>query len=77
MSPLNSVPIFEKAQYIKKEHFSNFWTFEIASLPYVPGHYLRKYGMHIKIKSCISFSLVVYSRVATTIVSSEFKNPII
>ena len=43
--PLNSVPIFEKAQYIKKEHHSNFCTFEIASLVNVPGHYLRKYGM--------------------------------
>ena len=27
------------------EHYSNFWTFEIASLPNVPGHYLRKYGI--------------------------------
>ena len=26
------------------EHYSNVWTFEIASLPNVPGHYLRKYG---------------------------------
>ena len=26
------------------EHCSNFWTFEIASLPNVHGHYLRKYG---------------------------------
>ena len=25
------------------EHYSNFWTFEIASLPNVPGHSLRKY----------------------------------
>ena len=30
--PLNSVPFFEKAWYIKKEHYSNFCTFEIASL---------------------------------------------
>jgi len=29
---LNSVPIFEKAYYIKKEHYSNFCTFEIATL---------------------------------------------
>ena len=28
------------------EHYSNFWTFEIASLPNVLGHYLRKYGMY-------------------------------
>ena len=28
------------------EHYSNFWTFEIASLPNVPGHYLRKYGIY-------------------------------
>ena len=30
MSPLNSVPFFEKTQYIKKNHYSNFCTFEIA-----------------------------------------------
>ena len=41
--PLNSVPFFEKTQYIKKGQNSNFGTFEIASLPNVPGHYLRKY----------------------------------
>ena len=29
------------------EHYSNFWTFEIAILPNVLGHYLRKYGMYI------------------------------
>ena len=44
--PLNSVPFFEKAQYIKKEHFSNFCIFEIASLVNVPGRYLEKYGMY-------------------------------
>jgi hypothetical protein len=43
---LNSVPSFEKAYYIKKEHYSNFCTFEIASLVNVLGHYLRKYGRH-------------------------------
>ena len=42
---LNSVPYFEKAYYIKKEHYSNFGTFEIASLLNVPGHYLRRYGI--------------------------------
>ena len=26
------------------EHYSNFYTFEIASLLNVPGYYLRKYG---------------------------------
>ena len=26
----------------KKEHYSNFCTFEIASLVNVPGHYLRR-----------------------------------
>ena len=40
MSPL----FFEKAYYIKKEHYSNFCTFATASLPNVPGLYLRKYG---------------------------------
>ena len=30
------------------EHYSNFWTFEIASLPNVAGHYLRKYGIYIR-----------------------------
>ena len=43
--PMNSVPFFEKAQYIKKEHYSKFVTFENASLLNVPGHYLRKYGI--------------------------------
>ena len=43
---LNSVPFLEKAYYIKKEHYSNFCTFEIASLVNVPGHYLRKYGTY-------------------------------
>ena len=27
------------------EHYSNFWTFEIASLRNVPEHCIRKYGM--------------------------------
>ena len=43
----SSVPFFWKRLvciYIKKEHYSNFGTFEISSLPNVPGHYLRKYG---------------------------------
>ena len=31
---------------IKKEHYSNFGTFENASLLNVPGHYLRKYGTY-------------------------------
>ena len=34
--------------YIKRELYSNFWTFEIASLPNVPGHYLKKYGIFSK-----------------------------
>ena len=33
--------------YIKKEHYSNFCTFEITSLVNVPGHYLRKYGIWV------------------------------
>ena len=37
--------------YIKKEHYSNFGTVKIASLPNVPGHYLRKYGMHKKLST--------------------------
>ena len=37
MSPLNSVPFFEKGTYIKMEQYSNFCT------------YLRKYG---KSKKC-------------------------
>ena len=51
MSPLEQCPFFEKAQYIKKEHYSNFWTFEIASFPNVPGYYLRKYGTQLVISS--------------------------
>ena len=38
-------PFLKKlSTYIKKEHYSNFLKFEIAGLPNVPGHYLRKYG---------------------------------
>ena len=29
----------------KKEHYSNFYTFEIATFLNVPGHYSRKYGI--------------------------------
>ena len=29
---------------MKKEHYSNFCTFKIASLVNVPRHYWRKYG---------------------------------
>ena len=49
MSPLNNVAFFEKGEYIKKEHYSSFCTFEIASLLNVLGHYLRKYGMWIQL----------------------------
>ena len=48
MSPLNSVTFLKKlSMYIKKEHYSNFSNFEIATLvSNVPGHYLRKYGTY-------------------------------
>ena len=32
---------------ITKEHYSNFGSFEIATLLNVPGQYLRKYGIWI------------------------------
>ena len=51
MSPLEQ--LFEKAQYIKKEHYSNYGTFEISSLVNVPGHYLRKYGIQIQMINII------------------------
>ena len=39
-------PFLKKlSTYIRKEHYSNFGTFEIVSLVNVPGQYLRKYGM--------------------------------
>ena len=47
---LNNVPpwlvsfLKKLRMYIKKENYSYFCTFEIASLVNVPGHYLRKYG---------------------------------
>ena len=41
---MNNVPLFEKVWHTKKEHYSNFCTFEIVSLLNVLGHYLRKYG---------------------------------
>ena len=38
-------PFLKKlSTYIEMEHYSNFGTFEIASLPNVPGYYFRKYG---------------------------------
>ena len=37
----------KKVNTLKKERYSNFCTFEIASLPNVPRHYLRKYGIII------------------------------
>ena len=33
---------------MKKEHYSNLCTFEIASLVNVPGNYLREYDMQLK-----------------------------
>ena len=50
--------------YIKKEHYSKFCTFEIASLDNVPGHYFRKYGIlpwlyHGKWKDSETFHLGV------------------
>ena len=46
-------PLLKKlSTYIKKEHYSNFCTFEIASLVNVPGHYLRKYGIHLTCLKC-------------------------
>ena len=47
MPPLNNVPFFEKKIVHKKEHYSNFCTFEILSLPNVLEHYLRKYGNYL------------------------------
>ena len=51
MSPLNNVPLWivspflkKLSKYIKKEHYSNFCTFEIACLLNVLRHYFRKYG---------------------------------
>ena len=35
------------SMYTKKEHYSDFGTFEITSLVNVPGHYLRKYGKSV------------------------------
>ena len=57
MSPLNCVPFFEKALYMNKEHYSSFWTFEIASLPNVTGHYLRKYGIWLIADDSTSFPM--------------------
>ena len=43
--------------YIKKEHYSNFGTFEIASLVNVPRHYLRKYGIFKKTSLVFQYDL--------------------
>ena len=50
MSSLEQCPL-EKAQYIKKELYSNFATFEIASLPNVPRNYLRKFFFQVILSS--------------------------
>ena len=51
--PLNSVPFLKKlSKYIKKEHYSNICTFEIAFFVNVPGHYLRKYGIFYLLLVC-------------------------
>ena len=44
--PLWIMSFFKKGYYIKKEHYSNFSTFEIVSLLNVLGHHLRKYGSY-------------------------------
>ena len=53
MSPLEQCPLFWKILVHKKEHYSNFCTFEIAILLNVPGHYLRKYDMHSSNRSLV------------------------
>ena len=45
-APPEKCPLFGKSLVHKKGTFSNFWTFEIASLPNVPGHYSGKYGSY-------------------------------
>ena len=42
---------------MKKEHYSNFCTFEIASLLNVLGNYLRKYGSSIDTSMLLGNSL--------------------
>ena len=47
---LISVPFFLinlVCTYIAKGQYSNYCTFEIASLVNVPGHYLRKYSIWV------------------------------
>ena len=41
---------------VTEEHYSNFCTFEIASIVNVPRHYLRKYGMY-RLKTPKTFPL--------------------
>ena len=43
------------------EHYSNFWTFEIPSLPNAPGHYLRKYGIFFKAAQILKFEWTTWS----------------
>ena len=59
--PLNKVLFFEKFYYIKKEHYSSFCTFEIASLANVLGHYLWKYGNYAKPKNTPSENILPHS----------------
>ena len=39
-----------ESRFLYVEHYSNFCTFKIASLPNVPGHYLWKYGIPIPLR---------------------------
>ena len=43
--PYQIVPYCQVWLYIKKEHYSNFCTFKMASILIVPEHYLKKHGI--------------------------------
>ena len=45
---------------MKKEHYSNFCTFEINSLVNVPGRYLRKYGTQVTSNINGDFFLILW-----------------
>ena len=52
-------PFLKKLSTQKKEHYSNFCTFEIASLVNFPRQYLRKYGIY-RVDTTF-FELLIYS----------------
>ena len=51
---------------MKKKHYSNFCTFEIASLVNVPEHYLRKYGILVYVSEFWILNMAIFKQQQVT-----------